>query len=63
MRGDRTLDPSARKPAYAQALQLIAERAYVVPLYSVPVYYIATADLVFTPFADEIPRFWEMSWR
>jgi peptide/nickel transport system substrate-binding protein len=63
VRGDTTLDPAARKSAYGQALELIAERVYTVPLYSVPVYYVANEDLVFTPHTDEIPRFWEMSWR
>ena len=60
---DTSLDLDVRKAAYSQALQLITERVYGVPLYPVPVYYVATEDLVFTPFADEIPRFWEMRWR
>jgi len=63
VRGDTAMDPQARKDAYAKALALIAERVYAVPLYSVPVYYVADKDLVFTPFADEVPRFWEMRWR
>jgi peptide/nickel transport system substrate-binding protein len=62
-RGDTTLDPAARKSAYGQALKLIAERVYTLPLYSVPVYYVANEDLVFTPHTDEIPRFWEMYYR
>jgi peptide/nickel transport system substrate-binding protein len=63
VRGDTAMDPQARKDAYAKALALIAERVYAVPLYSVPVYYVAGKDLVFTPFADEVPRFWEMHWK
>ena len=62
-RGDAALDPEVRKSAYAKALALITERAYVLPLYSIPVYYVATKDLVFNAYADEIPRFWEMSWK
>jgi len=62
-RGDAALDPEVRKSAYAKALALITERAYVLPLYTIPVYYVATKDLVFTAYADEIPRFWEMSWK
>ena len=31
------------------------------PLYSLPVYYAATADLVFKAYPDEMPRFWEMT--
>jgi peptide/nickel transport system substrate-binding protein len=42
---------------------LIQERAYALPLYSLPMYYAAAKDLVFTAHADEIPRFWEMSYK
>ena len=52
-----------RKEAYKKALALIAERAYTIPLYSLPVYYAATADLVFKAYPDEMPRFWEMTWK
>ena len=62
-RGDFSVDPAARKEGYARALALIAERAYVVPLYSLPTYYVAGKDLVFTAHPDEMPRFWEMSWK
>ena len=56
-------DPQVRKEAYAKALALIQERAYVLPLYTLPIYYVAAKDLVFTAFPDEIIRFWEMSWK
>ena len=62
-RGDSEMDPEVRETAYARALGLIAERAYVLPLYSVPIYYAAAKDLVFRPSPDEIPRFYEMSWK
>jgi peptide/nickel transport system substrate-binding protein len=62
-RGDSSVDPAVRKEAYAKALALIAERAYAVPLYTLPTYYVAAKELVFTPYSDEIPRFWEMSYR
>jgi peptide/nickel transport system substrate-binding protein len=62
-RGDSSVDPKVRKQAYAKALTLIQERAYAVPLYWLPTHYVATKDLVFTPYPDELPRFWEMSWR
>jgi peptide/nickel transport system substrate-binding protein len=61
--GGSTVDPNRRKQAYRKALALIAERAYAVPLYTLPVYYAATADLVFKAYPDELPRFWEMSWK
>lgn len=61
--GNNTVDPAARKDAYRKALALIAERAYAVPLYSLPVFYAATSDLVFKAYPDELPRFWEMTWK
>jgi peptide/nickel transport system substrate-binding protein len=62
-RGDTSLDPAVRREAYAKALALIEERAYVLPLYALPISYVANKDLVFTIYSDEIPRFWEMSWK
>lgn len=62
-KGDSSVDPAVRKEAYARALALIAERAYVVPMYTLPTYYVAAKDLKFTAYPDEIPRFWEMSYK
>jgi peptide/nickel transport system substrate-binding protein len=62
-KGDTTVDPAARKEAYRAALALIQQRAYTLPLYSLPAYFVATKDLVLKPYADEIPRFWEMSYK
>lgn len=62
-KGDTSIDPAARKEAYKKALALIADRAYAVPLYSLPSYYVATADLNFKAYPDEMPRFWEMTWK
>lgn len=60
--GDTTTDPAARKAAYQAALEMIAEKAYWLPLWSYPYYYVYSADLNFTPTADEIPRFFTASW-
>jgi peptide/nickel transport system substrate-binding protein len=62
-KGDTTVEPEARKEAYRSAFALIQERAYALPLYSLPAYFVATKDLVFVPYVDEIPRFWEMSYK
>ena len=62
-RGDSTVDPNVRKEAYAKALKLIVERAYSLPLYSLPTYYVATKDLNFIAYPDETPRFWEMTYK
>jgi peptide/nickel transport system substrate-binding protein len=61
--GDSTVDPEIRKDVYAKALARIADQAYTVPLYSLPVYYAYTKDLSFQPYPDEIPRFWEARWK
>jgi peptide/nickel transport system substrate-binding protein len=63
LRGDTSIDPDLRKASYAKALALIQERAYVLPLYSIPTYYLVTKDLVIKPYADNILRFWDMSYR
>ena len=62
-KGDGTVDTAARKVAYKQALGLIAERAYTVPLYALTTYYVSAKELEFKAYADELPRFWEMKWK
>ncbi|MDJ1159992.1 ABC transporter substrate-binding protein [Chelatococcus sp. SYSU_G07232] len=62
-KGDNSVEPQMRKEAYRKALALIAEKAYAVPMYSLPSYYVAAKDLVFKAYPDELPRFWEMSWK
>jgi peptide/nickel transport system substrate-binding protein len=62
-RGDTSLDPAVRKEAYAKALALVVERAYAVPLFALPVTFVANKDLALAVYPDEIPRFWEMSWK
>jgi peptide/nickel transport system substrate-binding protein len=60
---DSSLDTTVRKSSYSKAFRLIADRAYVLPLTSLPVYYVSARDLTFTPHADGILRFYEMSWK
>jgi peptide/nickel transport system substrate-binding protein len=60
--GDNSLEPEKRKAAYKKALMFIAENAYSIPLWSLPVNYVLAKDLNFIPYPDEIPRFWEVSW-
>lgn len=60
---DTSTDPEKRKAGYRQALARIADQAYGVPLYSLPVFYAYTRDLNFTPYPDQLPRFWESSWK
>jgi peptide/nickel transport system substrate-binding protein len=62
-RGDSNVDPAVRQEAYAKALKLIAERAYSLPMYSLTTFYVASKDINFTAYPDEMPRFWEMTWK
>ena len=39
-KGNNSVDPKVRQQAYQQALKLIADNAYSVPLWSLPVYYV-----------------------
>lgn len=60
---DSSIDPETRKKSYAAALTRIAEKAYVLPLFSYPANYAFTSDLVFTAEADELPRFYAAHWK
>lgn len=62
-KGDNSVDPAVRKAAYEQALGLMSEKALGVPLYALVTYYVGAKGLAFTPYPDELPRFWEMSWK
>ncbi|MGE0311801.1 MAG: ABC transporter substrate-binding protein [Lautropia sp.] len=62
-KGDSVTDPATRKDAYSKALALIQARYLSVPLYALVSNYVAAKDLEFTTYPDEIPRFWEMSWK
>ncbi len=62
-KGNNSVDPAARKKAYQQGLKLIADKAYSVPLWSLPVYYVANKELNFAAYSDEMVRFWEMTWK
>ena len=62
-KGNNSVDPAVRKQAYQQALKRIAENAYSLPLWSLPVYYVANKELDFKAYPDEMVRFWEMSWK
>ena len=62
-KADHTIDPKERKETYNKALVMISEKAYAVPLWTLPVYYVANKDVKFTPYHDELVRFWEMGWK
>jgi peptide/nickel transport system substrate-binding protein len=61
--GDSTVDMKKRQEVYQKALSIIADQAYAVPLWTLPVYYVASKEVNFKPYHDELVRFWEMSWK
>jgi len=62
-KGDTSIDPKVRIEAYRAAHKLISERALAVPLYALVTWYVQSKDLVFKPYPDELPHFYEMSWK
>jgi len=61
--GDTTVDAATREASYKEALQIIADEAYWVPLWSYNTNYAFSNELDFTPSSDEIPRFFTASWK
>ncbi len=62
-KGDTSVEPAARKEAYAKALGLIGERALSVPLYSLVTFYVMGKGLEMKTYPDEMPRLWEATWK
>jgi peptide/nickel transport system substrate-binding protein len=62
-KGNNSVDPNVRKQAYQQALKRIADNAFSVPLWTLPVYYVASKELNFKAYPDEMVRLWEMTWK
>jgi len=62
-KGNNSVDPATRKQAYQQALKRIADNSFSVPLWSLPVFYVAAKELNFAAYPDEMVRFWEMTWK
>ncbi len=58
-----TRDLERRNADYAQAIHAITAHADWLPLYTYTVPYAFVRDLDFTPYADELPRFFLCRWR
>jgi peptide/nickel transport system substrate-binding protein len=61
--GGSSNDPEVRKKAYSAAIQRITERAYWEPLHTYVTTYGYSKQLDFTPYADELPRFFLAKWK
>jgi peptide/nickel transport system substrate-binding protein len=62
-KGDSSTDPEEREAAYSKALSMIADKAYWTPLWAYSTNYVMGADVSFKPTADEIIRFYDISWK
>ncbi len=60
--GGLVMDPNQRLQHYASAIKRITEQAYWLPLYTSVTQYAFAKNLVFTPFPDELPRFYLCRW-
>jgi peptide/nickel transport system substrate-binding protein len=61
--GGSSNDAEVRKKAYSAAIQRITERAYWAPLHTYVTTYGHAKALDFTPYADELPRFYLSKWK
>lgn len=58
-----SVDQAERKALYAQAIKLITERAYSVPLHTFTINYAYNRELDFKAYPDELPRFYQYGWK
>ncbi len=56
-------DANKRRELYQKAIARIMDQMYMLPMNSYSIYYAHTVDLEFTPFKDEIPRYYLYRWK
>ena len=61
--GGASTNPNERRKLYSQAIRLISDQAYMLPLNTYVTTYATSRGLAFRPFPDELPRFYLASWR
>jgi len=61
--GGSSNDAEARRKAYSTAIHRITEQAYWAPLHTYVTTYGYSKGLDFTPYADELPRFFLSKWK
>jgi peptide/nickel transport system substrate-binding protein len=59
---DTSIDPALRKENYRKAIEIVMAKAYWLPLHTFVTTYAYRKELAFTPYPDEIPRFYLDSW-
>jgi peptide/nickel transport system substrate-binding protein len=61
--GGSSNDPEVRNKAYSAVIQRITEQAYFEPLHTYVTTYGYSKQLDFTPYPDELPRFYLAKWK
>jgi peptide/nickel transport system substrate-binding protein len=61
--GGSSNEPGKRKAAYSAAIRIVTEKAYWVPMFTFVTIYAHSKQLSFTPYADELPRYYLASWK
>jgi peptide/nickel transport system substrate-binding protein len=61
--GGATNELEKRHAAYAAAIKRITEQAYWLPMFTYTTSYAYSKDLEFTPYPDELPRFYLCKWK
>jgi peptide/nickel transport system substrate-binding protein len=56
-------DPEVRNKAYSAAIQRMTQQAYFLPLHTYVTTYGYSKQLDFTPYPDELPRFYLAKWK
>ena len=61
--GGATVDQEKRHQAYAEAIKRETEQAYWLPMFTYTTSYAFSKSLEFTPYSDELPRFYLSKWK
>jgi peptide/nickel transport system substrate-binding protein len=61
--GGSTTDPDQRRKNYSEAIRLITQHAYWLPMFTQTITYGLSRQLNFKPYPDELPRFYLASWK
>jgi peptide/nickel transport system substrate-binding protein len=63
VQGGSTINPEVRKEAYSAVIKKITEQAYWAPMHTYVTTYGYAKQLDFTPYPDELPRFYLAKWK
>jgi len=62
-KASKTLDVDVRKAAFKDMLQRVANEAYWLPLFTMPINYVLSADVEMPVSPDEVPEFYRARWK